>query len=208
MFTGLVEDIGFVERVVSRAGGTEIEIRTSLPISEISQGESIAVNGTCLTVETISTKSFVVFAGEETLAATNIGMLRVGGNVHLERAVTIAQRLGGHIVQGHVDTVGTVARRTMAQGVLTLEVRVPREFTRYMVPKGSITVDGVSLTIHQIATDVVTLSIIPHTIDATCLAELKPSAKVNIEVDVLAKYVESLLEHDKSNNALSALLKR
>ena len=208
MFTGLVEDIGYVERTVSRAGGTEIEIRTSLPMTEISQGESIAVNGTCLTVESMSAKSFVVFAGEETLSATNIGLLRVGVGVHLERALTLAQRLGGHIVQGHVDTVGTVVRSTIAQGVLTLEVRVPRALTRYMVPKGSITVDGVSLTIHQLTTDIVSLSIIPHTIEATCLAQLKPSAKVNIEVDVLAKYVESLLEHDKSNSALRALLKR
>ena len=113
MFTGLVEDIGRVERTVSRAGGTEIEIRTSLPMAVISQGESFAVNGTCLTVESMSAESFVVFAVEETLAATNVGLLRGGNGVHLERALTLAQRLGGHIVQGHVDAAVSYTHLTL-----------------------------------------------------------------------------------------------
>jgi len=184
MFTGLVEEMGrFVER-----RGDRIRLAATRVLDDVAIGESIATNGCCLTVVASGDDWWEADVSAETLRRTTLGDLEPGDPVNLERSVRVDQRLGGHIVQGHVDGVGELLAAPPE-----LRVRVPRDLTRYCVEKGSITVDGVSLTIAGIDDDVVTVAIIPHTADVTTLGRTAPGRGVNLEVDVMAKYVERLL---------------
>lgn len=184
MFTGIVEEIGTVEAF----DGQRLRIAASVVLDDVSIGDSIAVSGCCLTLVDRGPGWWAADVSEETLARTSLRGIAPDATVNLERAVRLADRLGGHLVQGHVDGVGEVL-----QGVPDLQVRIPVELMRYVVEKGSITVDGVSLTVVAPTPDSFTVAIIPHTSAVTTLGSKQPGDLVNIEVDVLAKYVERLL---------------
>ena len=185
MFTGIVEELG---RLRSRDAG-RLVIEASLVLADLKVGDSVAHNGCCLTVVEVGEGSYAVDAVEETFRRTNLGDLRPGDPVNLERPVRLADRLGGHLVQGHVDAVGVI--RSPAP---SLEVGVPADLRRYLVEKGSVTVDGCSLTVVKVLTDSFTVAVIPHTASVTTLGQRGPGDRVNLEVDVIAKYVERLLE--------------
>ena len=184
MFTGIVEEQGAVVAL----DGHRLRIRAGVLLEGVQLGDSIAVNGCCLTVVALTTDTWDADVSDETFARTSLGQLQVGSPVNLERAVRMSDRLGGHLVQGHVDGVGEVV-----DPVPDLRVRIPSELMRYVVEKGSITVDGVSLTVVQPLDDGFTVAIIPHTSAVTTLGVRKPGDRVNIEVDVMAKYVERLI---------------
>ena len=185
MFTGIVEELG---HVVAREGST-LRIGASLVLEDAKQGDSIAVNGCCLTVVAQGEDWWEADVTAETDARTNLGRLQPGDPVNLERPVRVQDRLGGHLVQGHVDAVGEIVRPAP-----DLHVRMPSELARYVVEKGSITVDGVSLTVVDAGADGFTVAVIPHTSEVTTLGRKTAGDQVNLEVDVMAKYVERLLK--------------
>jgi riboflavin synthase len=191
MFTGIVEELGTV--VVA---GTKLEVRCSTVLSDLSIGASIAVNGVCLTAVSVTGDGFTADLAPETLSRSNLGDLAAGLRVNLERPVTPATRLSGHIVQGHVDATGeVVALDELGDSNWWLKVRVPKSLDRYLVEKGSVTLDGISLTLAAMDGDVVGVTIIPHTFANTTLGQAHVGTRLNIEVDVLAKHVEKLLAH-------------
>jgi riboflavin synthase len=192
MFTGLVEAIGLVESVADVDAGREIRIRG--PWSDLRPGESVAVNGACLTIRELHEHSFVVAAVGSTLERTTIGTWAAGSKLNLERAMKLGDRLGGHLVQGHVDGVGTVQSIRRHENALLIDIGVPVEIARLLVPHGSITVDGVSLTVNALPTpDTVQVSIIAWTEHHTTLGELRSGSRVHLEADVIGKYVQALL---------------
>jgi riboflavin synthase len=197
MFSGIVEESGRVE-----AAGTRLSIGCSRVLPDLTLGASIAVNGVCLTAVEIRADGFSADLTPETLERTNLGDLKPGEYVNLERPLTLQTRLSGHIVQGHVDGTGTVeALRSLGDGNWELFVQVPRELDRYLVYKGSITIDGISLTIASVEDGLVKVAIIPHTYEATNLAGRRPGERVNIECDILAKHVARLLQHPTPGQA-------
>jgi riboflavin synthase len=193
MFTGIVEELGEVLAVEQLDRAARLRVRAPLVTSDAEHGASIAVNGVCLTVVEHGEGQFTADVMQETLDRSSLGGLAIGAPVNLERAVTMATRLGGHIVQGHVDGVGTVLRRDPAEHWDIVEIEVPTDLLRYVVQKGSITVDGVSLTVAAVGPSSFTVSLIPTTLELTTLGRRQPGDAVNLEVDVLAKYVERLL---------------
>jgi riboflavin synthase len=195
MFTGIVEELGTVAAFSPQPTGARLTVHCKTVLSDMITGASIAVNGVCLTALDITDGSFSADLAPETLARTNLGSLIPGVRVNLERPVTPATRLSGHIVQGHVDATGElVALNELGNGNWWIKVRVPEALDRYMVEKGSITLDGTSLTIAALEPGpVVGVTIIPHTFSNTVLGTAKVGASINIEVDVLAKHVEKLL---------------
>lgn len=184
MFTGIVEEMGSV----AAFEGTRLRIAATVVLDDVRLGDSIAVNGCCLTLVAQGDGWWEADVSDETLARTSLRGIAVGSPLNLERSVRLADRLGGHLVQGHVDGVGEVV-----QPVPDLQVRIPQGLMKYVVEKGSITVDGVSLTVVAPTADAFTVAIIPHTAHVTTLGAKRPGDRVNIEVDVLAKYVERLL---------------
>ncbi|MCZ7526076.1 MAG: riboflavin synthase [Acidimicrobiia bacterium] len=194
MFTGIVEELGRVRGVEPRSGGARLEIEASTVLTDAELGASIAVNGCCLTVVELGPGWWAADAVTETLERTCLGDLAPGDPVNLERPVRLEDRLGGHLVQGHVDGVGRVAgRRPLPDGSTRVTVEVPAPLLRYVVEKGSVAVDGVSLTVAALGRDGFDVAVIPHTGEVTTLGHKDVGAPVNIEVDVLAKYVERLL---------------
>jgi riboflavin synthase len=193
MFTGIVEELGEVLAIEQLDRAARLRLRGPLVTSDAEHGASIAVNGVCLTVVSHGDGEFTVDVMQETLLRSALGGLAPGAPVNLERAVTMATRLGGHIVQGHVDGVGTVLRRDPAEHWDVVEIEAPTDLLRYVVEKGSITVDGVSLTVAGVGERSFTVSLIPTTLELTTLGRRRPGDAVNLEVDVLAKYVERLL---------------
>ena len=197
MFTGIVEELGTVAAVEDQGDAVRITIAATTVLEDVALGDSVSVNGCCLTVSTVSTTrpaSFTADVMRETLDKTGVGDLTTGDRVNLERAVTPTTRLGGHIVQGHVDGTGAVRRRTHSEHWELVEVEAPTELLRYLVPKGSITVDGISLTVVDVLADGFTVSLIPETLARTTLGLRQPGDRVNLEADVIAKHVERLLE--------------
>ena len=192
MFTGIVEELGTVV-----TGGTRLEVRCTLVRSDLSIGASIAVNGVCLTAVALTEMGFIADLAPETLSRSNLGDVVAGSRVNLERPVTPATRLSGHIVQGHVDATGeVVALDSLGDDNWWLKVRVPESLDRYLVEKGSITLDGISLTIAKLEPGpVVAVTVIPHTYTNTTIGQARVGSRLNIEVDVLAKHVEKLLTH-------------
>jgi riboflavin synthase len=194
MFTGIVEELGTVDGLEEQPDAVRLTVRGPLVSSDAGLGDSIAVNGCCLTVAERDGEAFTADVMRETLAKTSLGILRPGDRVNLERAVTPTTRLGGHLVQGHVDAAGTVRRRTPSDNWELVEVSLPAELGRYLVPKGSVTVDGVSLTVVDVGDHWFSVSLIPETLGRTTLGLRQPGDPVNLEVDVMAKYVEKLLQ--------------
>lgn len=192
MFTGIVQAVG-VLRGRERAGRSAT-LTVGCPFAPLELGESIAVDGVCLTVATILPGAFTATASAETLARTTLGARDVGARVNLERALAVGDRLGGHIVSGHVDGVGRVARREEVSGAERVRVEAPRELLRFVAEKGSVTIDGVSLTVNAVDASGFEVMLVPFTRDATTLGDRGVGAAVNLEVDVLARYVARLLE--------------
>ena len=198
MFTGIVEELGRVRAITPNAGGARIEIDATTVLDDATIGSSIAVNGCCLTVVELGDGHWAADAVVETLARTNLGDLGPGDPVNLERPVRLADRLGGHVVQGHVDATGTLANREpQADGSELFRFNAPDDVLRYVVQKGSITVDGISLTVAALHDDGFEIAVIPHTLAVTTLGSCGAGSRVNLEVDLIAKYVERLLVSDR-----------
>lgn len=193
MFTGLIEEVGEVRRTRPRAGGLDIVVHAPGMAAELAVGESVSISGACLTVEKHDQSAFTAHAGEETLRRTTLTEARRGTRVNLERALLPGSRLGGHFVQGHVDGIGSVTARQPAGSTVWFEFAAPDGLAQYIAPKGSIAVDGISLTVVDCTDAQFRVAIIPHTLGETNLGERQPGDRVNLEVDVLAKYVARLL---------------
>jgi len=191
MFTGLVQDLGTVESVESDGAGARLRIAT-LIAGEVSSGDSVAVNGACLTATTVDPSGFATEAMNQTLAVTVLGELAAGARVNLELAMKASDRLGGHIVQGHVDGIAEVLASEEDGFARRLRVALGPELLRYAIDKGSITLNGVSLTIANLGDSWAEVSLIPETLERTNLGEVEPGDKLNVECDVVAKYVERL----------------
>jgi riboflavin synthase len=198
MFTGLVESLGKVSSI-KIANDSAVISFDSVPFADQLQiGDSVSVNGTCLTVTELGNESFSVDVMTQTLKLTSLQNLEKGDAVNLERAALVSSRLGGHIVQGHIDGTGSIAKLTPGEKWLQMDIQVPSDLMKYVVPQGSICLDGVSLTVGSVSDDLnqVTVWLIPETLAKTNLSAKKPGDLVNIEVDVLAKYVERLTKRD------------
>ena len=192
MFTGLVETKGTIAAIDRDGGGARLSVSTPLA-AELSDGDSVAVNGVCLTARGVAPGSFAADVMEETLRRTSLGPLGEGDEVNLELPLRASDRLGGHVVQGHVDAVGTVESIREDGFARVVRVAAPADLLRYVVEKGSIAVDGVSLTVSAVDDTAFEVSLIPETLERTTLGSAQPGCKVNLEVDVLAKYVEKLM---------------
>ena len=193
MFTGIVEALGIVVELHPKATGARLTVQGAAILADAALGASIAVNGACLTAVELSPDRFSADLAPETLKRTNLGALHPGSAVNLERPLRVQGRLDGHFVLGHVDgTAEIVAQEALGDGNWWLRLRVPRELLRYIVNKGSLAVDGISLTVAEVSDDVVSFTIIPHTWDHTTLHGYTPGALVNLEVDILAKHLEKL----------------
>jgi len=193
MFTGIVEELGEVVAIERQSDAARFTIRGPLVTSDAGHGDSIAVNGVCLTVVDLVDGTFTADVMAETLDRSSLGALSPGSSVNLERPVTLSARLGGHLVQGHVDGTGTVLERTPGEHWEVVRIGLPLGLARYVVEKGSITVDGVSLTVMAVGPDSFSVSLIPTTLALTTLGQKGPGDPVNLEVDIVAKYVEKLM---------------
>jgi riboflavin synthase alpha subunit len=194
VFTGIVRELGHVVSAEDRGGGLALEIEAPETTPALSTGDSLAVDGVCLTAETVADGRVTLHAVPETLARTTLGRLRPGDMVNLEPALRAGDALGGHYVQGHVDAVGRIRSVEPEGEGLRVVVESPPEVLRYVVEKGSVAVDGVSLTVAALAGDAFAVALVPHTLEQTTFSALEPGRRVNLEVDVLAKYVERLLD--------------
>lgn len=189
MFTGIVTDVGRLRAVRETNRDLRFEVETSFDLATIDMGASISHAGCCLTIVEKGDNWFAVEVSGETLSLTTLGAWKEGDRVNLERAARVGDELGGHIVSGHVDGVGEVISVESEGGSHRVKIRVPRPLHRFIAPKGSITVDGVSLTVNEVEDDVFGVNLIPHTWDVTTLGRLKPGVKVNLEIDMLARYL-------------------
>jgi len=194
MFSGIIADVGSIKQATDRDGGLRLEIATSaLDLSDVHLGDSIAVNGVCLTVIAHTADSFTVEVSRETLNCT-AGLDAQGAPVNLEKALCLADRLGGHLVSGHVDGVGEVVEFTNLGESWKLVIRAPQVLAKYIAIKGSITINGVSLTINQVSNNEFSVNLIPHTLAMTNLKNLNAGSRVNLEVDLIARYVERMMQ--------------
>ena len=200
MFTGIIAAVGRVAKVTPASGGSRVEIDTgSLALADVAAGDSIAVNGVCLTVVALGANGFSADVSAETLSCT-VGLAE-GAPVNLEKAMRLADRLGGHLVSGHVDGVGRIVEIKPAGENRLVTVEVPRELARYIARKGSVAVNGVSLTVNDVAGECFSVNLIPHTLQSTSFRALAAAAPVNIEVDMLARYVERILDAARMDGA-------
>lgn len=199
MFTGIIEEIGRAVSVEPGTAGARLRIQCRRVIADLQEGHSISVSGVCLTATAIGTDGFSADVSPETLSRSNLGALRPGARVNLERALSLAERLGGHIVQGHIDgTAELVSLELLGDDNWWLTARVPPELSRYLVEKGSVALDGISLTVAAIEGDELSATIVPHTYHNTTLADRRPGDRLNLECDILAKHVEKLLRREEA----------
>ena len=203
MFTGLIEDTGRVASFHRRSEAGVLVVETSLPTADIAIGDSVAVNGACLTVTERSLRTLTFDVSPESISRTLIGKLCSGSRVNLERALRLGDRLGGHIVSGHVDCAGQLIRSENRSGNHQLQFTLPPEHARYLVEKGSVTIDGISLTVNAVSREGFAVNIIPHTYSSTTLGQLRVGDQINIETDIIGKYVERLTSPWKSEGGLS-----
>ena len=194
MFSGIVEEMGVVKSLVPGLAGARLSILAGIVLKDLQLGESVSVSGACLTAAEVGETDFAVDVSVETLGVTTLGTLTAGAAVNLERALKLNDRLGGHLVTGHVDGTGILRERMQTGNTLLLTLEVPAPILRYCIPKGSITVDGVSLTINSVSENGVSVAIIPHTAKVTTLGIKQPGDAVNLESDLIGKYVERLLQ--------------
>jgi len=203
MFTGLIESIGRVSGYERRGAAAVLTVATTLPLAEIAIGDSVAVNGACLTVTAKREAALTFDVSPETLTSTTIGGLRSGQSVNLERALRLGDRMGGHIVTGHIDCIGKLARTSETSGNRVLEFSLTPEHARYLITKGSVAINGISLTVNTVTASGFSVNIIPLTQTATTLTNLKIGDAVNIETDIIGKYVERLTAPWKPGGGLS-----
>lgn len=197
MFTGIVEAVGTLSAIMRKCDDAHLRIASgALELADVRLGDSIAVDGACLTVSALAPDGFEVDLSGETLARTTLGRRRIGDRVNLEKALALGERLGGHLVSGHVDGVGHVRAREEDGRSVILTLEAPRGLARYIAEKGSICIDGVSLTVNRVEGARFSVNLIPHTLDVTTLGMLRPDDDVNLEVDMLARYLERLLAGD------------
>jgi riboflavin synthase len=194
MFSGIVSEVGTVKTVQGGGDAVSLSIEASPALADVAIGESIAVNGVCLTAVQRQESTFAVDVSPETLRATNLGELRPGDGVNLERALCLNDRIGGHLVSGHVDGVGTVLDKRLEANAIHYDIQVPKDLVRYLVPKGSIAVDGISLTVVACFPAAFQVTIIPHTAALTTIGRKGIGATVNLECDMIGKYVERMLQ--------------
>ncbi len=208
MFTGLIEEVGKVSDISVRNKGLRIKIEAKNIIVDVKEGDSIAINGACLTVISLYKDGFSFDVSEETLNRTNIKYLKIGHYVNLERALKVSDRLGGHILQGHIDTTSVITGLTPYGEHTILKIELPNEYRKFVIEKGSIAIDGISLTINKIENNEIFINIIPHTLKSTNLQYRKVGDTVNLEFDILGKYVLQYIEGLKksSNSYLEKLL--
>ncbi len=203
MFTGIIEETGKIKTFKKNSNGAEIEVECSEVLKDTKIGDSISVNGTCQTVIELLNNSFKAQISDETLRVTNFNYAKAGQSVNLERALTLSSRLGGHIVSGHVDGVGKFVSKEKLTDFYNLVFEIPSELDKYVVYKGSITINGISLTVASIKNNIVEVAIIPHTFENTNLLTLKEGDYVNIETDILGKYVEKFLSVNNNKKDIS-----
>ncbi len=209
MFTGIVEDLGRIEATKKKAKDVVFVISTGkINVDELEHGESISVNGTCLTVTSSGKGVFEVKASHETLSRTNLSRIRVGSRVNLERAVKVGDRLGGHIVNGHVDGIGKIISIEKKGESKEIWVTLIPELSRYVVEKGSIGIDGVSLTVNRVEGDRFSVNIIPYTLDVTIFGDIRTGDSVNIECDIIGKYVEKFLTENAGKKDIRELVEK
>lgn len=202
MFTGIVEAVGEVAVCEQRGGDVRLRIKTNdLELADLQLGDSVSTNGVCLTVVELPGDGYVADVSSETLSLTTIGDWSVGSPVNLERALTPQTRMGGHLVSGHVDGIGEVVSRHPDARSERFRLRAPRELAKYIAHKGSITVDGTSLTVNKVEGAEFELNIVPHTLEKTVIGTYKPGTRVNLEVDLIARYLERLLQGDAAADA-------
>ena len=194
MFTGIVEELGKVKAIEIQPDALRITFEGPKVVSDVNRGDSISVSGACLTAIEHDATTFTADVMQETLRLTSLDGIKVGDPVNLERAMTAATRFGGHVVLGHVDGVGEVISRAPSENWEWVRVSIPKDLMKYVVLKGSITIDGISLTVNELGDDWIGLSLIPETLAVTTLGTKKPGDKVNVEVDVMAKHIERLME--------------
>ncbi|AWM94541.1 riboflavin synthase [Pseudomonas sp. 31-12] len=205
MFTGIIESIGSIRALTPKGGDVRVHVETGkLDLSDVKLGDSIAVNGVCLTAVELLGNGFAADVSRETLDCTAMNDLKSGSPVNLEKALTPTTRLGGHLVSGHVDGVGEVVARTENARAVEFRIRAPKDLAKYIAHKGSITVDGTSLTVNAVDGAEFMLTIIPHTLSETIMASYQPGRRVNLEVDLLARYLERLLLGDKAAEPASS----
>lgn len=204
MFTGIIEGVGRLIAKRTVGGGLAFDIEAGFDLTDPEEGESIAVSGVCLTAYNIKGRRFSVDVSPETLSRSRLGFLSQGTSVNLERALRLSDRLGGHLVSGHVDTMAVVKSRKEQGDYTIFTFSFPDSLGRYVIEKGSITIDGVSLTVNSCGPGFFSVSIIPHTLKVTSLGELKAGVSVNIEVDIIGKYIEKLLLSPQQNGELNS----
>ena len=198
MFTGIIEELGKIASLEKHAEGAKIRIAANIVTNDTNEGDSIAVNGVCLTALDVKPNGFTADVSQETLDKSTLGRLKAGAKVNLERAVTPSTRLGGHIVQGHVDSRGKFVQAVQSGDFWTVRIAFPKEIGQYLVYKGSISVEGISLTIAELGADFFEIAVIPKTWELTNLSSLKAGDEVNLEADVIAKYVERILLYGRA----------
>ena len=196
MFTGIIEELGIVSRLNRGSNSCQISIQASKVLEDVKLGDSIAINGVCLTVTSFDRGQFAADMMAETLAKTNLNDLGSGQRVNLERAARLGDRMGGHLVQGHVDAVGKIIEQQTVDIAKVLRINAPQEILDYLVAKGSVAIDGISLTVVAVFPDSFTVSIIPHTAKMTTLGFKKTGDTVNLETDIIGRYVEKLLRRN------------
>lgn len=205
MFTGIIEAVGNIEAIEAKGGDVRMHINTGkLDLGDVQLGDSIATNGVCLTAIELPGDGYVADVSAETLSKTTLDRLKPGTPVNLEKALTPTTRLGGHLVSGHVDGVGEVVSRSPVGRSVKFVIRAPRELAKYIAQKGSVCVEGISLTVNEVNGAEFDLNIVPHTLQETTMQYLQPGSPVNLEVDIIARYLERLLLGDKAAEASSS----
>ncbi len=199
MFTGLIQTIGTVHSIKRQGDAAQLQIVSNLVKEDLQLGESIAVNGACLTVTSWDSASFIVDVSPETLQRTTLGSLSANKSVNLERALRLSDRLGGHLVSGHIDCIASIKRRYQDHNSVRIEFAVAADVMRYLVAKGSVAVDGISLTVNEVNADTFSVAVIPHSLALTTLKECREGTLVNIETDLIGRYVERLLPSAESS---------